>query len=308
MKTGPFFSAVAASILASSATAQSESAVVPKPAVASPGGRASDQSTPPPSVNQSIAPTLSAGQQSELDEIVAWEKTYYRSPDPTRFFNAIRRKAELGALASPDQGWTTAAFIAEILKDTPAATETIAGEMSALAEPARQWWWTGVWMAKTPEAKALLATFAARPEGDPARIGYPWLQQQPPEILKREIRGSQQLAMLWAAFFASGDDVFLAKMFEAIPHPDFSSSELSEKARQRRTKATAAARFQLASAARGDTELMERLQTLAERAPAAQRTALLAVLDGGEPPEAEHADNAGPAAVETPPAESPAPK
>lgn len=237
----------------------------------------------PAATDSPAPPKLTADEQKELDGLVEWQRGYYRSPEPDKLPAAFRRRAELGALSGGDQGWTEAAFVAEILKANPAKTAEWCRELANLPEPARGWWWTAVWTAQTPESQAAITEFAAKPEGDPTKIAYPWIGQKPSSILERQIRGTQQLAMLWAAFYASGNDAFLVKTFEVTVDPDLSDPKLSDRTKERRTNVTNAARHQLASAAHKDPVLMERLRTLAASAPEAQRAAVLAVLDAPVP-------------------------
>ena len=239
----------------------------PPPAAASP----QPGPTPPPA--------LTEAQQRELAEIVSWQKRYFRAPDPEKLPEHFRRRAELGALATGDQGWTEVAFVTEVLRANPSKVAAWCEKFADLPEPARGWWWTAVWQAQIPEAAAAIESFQARADGDPAKLTYVWLSQKPQSILDRTIRGTQQLAMLWAAFFASGNDAFLLKTFEAIPDPDLSDPKLSERARQRRLSTTAAARHQLASAAGEDADLARRLRTLAESREIPVRDAVLRVLD-----------------------------
>ena len=195
----------------------------PAPAATEPAGKAPVASLPTaggPSVEppEGAAPAEQPARAAFTDagSVDRWMISYYKHPELDRFVEAFRALDASGAFAIESKAWGYSAFFAELMRPNPGTVPMWCDELGAVKEPAKMWWWTAVWHAETEPGAQAIKEARALPAGHERRIDYRWLDEKHRDILKTPIRGSQQIDMLWHAFGASGDELFVLKQFEGL--------------------------------------------------------------------------------------------
>ncbi|MFZ4573358.1 MAG: hypothetical protein ACOYN0_03105 [Phycisphaerales bacterium] len=193
---------------------------------------------------------LTADQQKELAELKEWLRNYSIKPEPDRVGKALQDLARLGEMNSGARGWPSAAYVAEFLRRHPDRTEEWCKLFETGAEPARYWFFTGVWFAATTESQKAIDQRLALPDGNARRLTYTYLKQQPQSILTRRMRGDQQIEMLMNAYAVSGNNEYIAKLIEGLNDPPTDDPKVTAKGQERLRKVAVAARTELARACR----------------------------------------------------------
>ncbi len=239
-----------------------------------------------------------------------WMISYYKHPELDRFLDAFRALDAGGAFANDAKAWGYAAFFSELMRRNPGSVPMWCDQLGTIKEPAKKWWWTAVWQADTEGGALAIREARALPEGHERRIDYRWLDEKHRDILKTPIRGSQQIDMLWHAFGASGDELFVLKQFEGLMEfpvraPTNAAEETIAARRRETAKRTAAiARDRLLEQCRAEPRVLEICKANAARLkpePRFELEKVIAVAEGKPLPAAPTP------APPTPPAPEPQP-
>lgn len=158
---------------------------------------------------------------ADAQAVATWMKSYYLKPQPELVLEAFATLAatkEFGANA--DQTWAQTAFFWAVMRQNAASMAEWCATIGPLAEPAKTWWWTAVWMSQTEAGNQALKAAMELPDGHAGQVKYPWLKDPPQDILQRAFRGTQQISMLWHAFYATGEQRMIFKLYEGFVPPE----------------------------------------------------------------------------------------
>lgn len=200
---------------------------------------------------------LTPEQQKELADLKAWLLNYHAAPDAAKVGKALQDLARLGELNSGSRGWPSAAIIAALLRAHPEQTAEWCKLFEVAEEPARYWFFTGVWFADAEPAKKVLADLGALPEGNARRLAYPYLKQQPGNLTARRIRGPQQIEMLANSYGITGNTEYLAKLLEGLADPPTDDPKITEKGRARLQRVIPVVQVEIARGCRRDPTIKE---------------------------------------------------
>jgi hypothetical protein len=148
-----------------------------------------------------------------------WMETYYQHPEPGRVLEAFQTLARTKSIGvDKDHTWAQTAFFWACMRENAASMAEWCATIGHLDEPAKTWWWTAVWMSQTVAGNEALQAAASLPEGHVDRVNYNWLRQKPQDIMQTSFRGNgkQHVAMLWHAFYATGSERMIFKMYEGF--------------------------------------------------------------------------------------------
>ncbi len=220
-------SVVAFLVLAGQALGQDQAtpakAPEPAPAPQAPAVPAEPASTAPPAAEPNaaaIAPASTSGSFQNKDEVQRWIETYYQNPEPHRVLDAFRTLVRENAFATgnKDFNWNMVGFFWACMRENAASMAEWCATIGDLEEPNKTWWWTAVWQSQTEAGNQALLEGVKLPEGHKNRIAYPWLKEKPQDITQATFRGSggQHVNMLWYAFYATGSEKMIYKLYEAF--------------------------------------------------------------------------------------------
>lgn len=150
------------------------------------------------------------------DEFRSWFAFYYRHPDPDRLPFAIKFMDQNGYLARhPD---IASIFIAKVMEKNP---EKITDWFSQLKNENQSTWnvlLISIWLAKTPEYKALISTHMPKADVD-QQARLKGLQEKDPhnfDLRIVQIYDPRQINMLWAAYSVTGDRDYVQRIIDAV--------------------------------------------------------------------------------------------
>jgi len=167
-----------------------------------------------------ITPASTSGSFQNTDEVQRWIETYYQNPEPHRVIDAFRTLVRENAFATgnKDFNWNMVGFFWACMRENAASMAEWCATIGELNEPNRTWWWTAVWQSQTDAGNQALIEAMKLPEGHKNRIAYEWLKQKPQDIMQATFRGNggQHINMLWYAFYATGSEKMIYKLYEAF--------------------------------------------------------------------------------------------
>ena len=229
---------------------------------------------------------LTPDQQKELADLKSWFLNYHTAPATAKVGKALQDLAKLGEMNNGSRGWPSAAIIAALLRTHPDQTAEWCKLFEVAAEPARYWFFTGVWFADTEPAKKVLSDLAALPEGNASKLSYPYLKQPAGSLLTRRIRGPQQIEMLINTYGITGNTEYLAKLLEGLADPPTDDPKITEKGRARLLRVIPAVQVELARGCRRDPSIKDfcAAQVAQQQQPIAGRIEeVLNMAEGTEP-------------------------
>jgi hypothetical protein len=198
------------------------------------------------------SPTLTAEQQAQIDRLRSEMRSFYRQPDQARADAMIADLIRLGEFGAHNQGWTTAAFTAALLKRFPEKTETWCRLFDGAGEREKFWMFTAVWLAHTDETQAAVKERSELPEGAARRIDFPFLKQTPQDVLTKQTTGPTQIGMLWNHWGVTGDTAYLSKFLESFEDPPQDDPKMNPRRLAVLQRVTESVKVELARATRAD--------------------------------------------------------
>jgi len=136
----------------------------------------------------------------------AWLTYYYQHPQPDRFVAEVTAMSMAKDFARPSARPPMIAFLGRIMAQNP---DKIAAWMASLGDlPAgdREVLYAALWFSGTPEGTRYLEANGIKE----------FAGRTPPDILKMEIDSPAVLDMLWAWFFATGQDEAVRRVVSAL--------------------------------------------------------------------------------------------
>ncbi len=238
--------------------------------------------TPEPAAPPAAAPF------SDAASVERWMASYYLHPELDRFVEAFRALDAGGAFANEARAWGYSAFFTELMRRNPGSVPMWCDAVGAVKEPSKKWWWTAVWQADTEGGAQAIKEARALPQGHERRIEYRWLDDKHRDILQTQIRGPQQIDMLWRAFGASGDELFVLKQFEGlvefkVREPTTPAEEtIAERRRETARRTAAIARQRLLEHCQDEPRVLEICKANASRLKPGSRLELEKVIAQAE--------------------------
>jgi hypothetical protein len=192
------------------------------------------------------------------DDLNEWITYYYLYPTP-ELVPASWRLLVATPMADPEP---MAAFFGRVFHQNPARIPSWVHELiGAAALPAqREFLWLSLWFSDTAEGRAALAASSER-----AAQGL--LQRTAPDPWTMTITSAGDLDILWASFFATGDEQLLHRFVEVLPWSE-------SRGNPQRLAIGASARWSLASNAAQHSQVMK----FCERARRGEQEPLQALL------------------------------
>ncbi|MDI6871094.1 MAG: hypothetical protein QME79_07015 [Bacillota bacterium] len=146
-----------------------------------------------------------------------WMTYYYGEPRPELLVPAVKLLAATGALDKPTAVAPLATFLGQVFRQNPEKLSAWVEELGGLRSDHQKVLWRALWSAGIPEATALLQAIADEAAGENRGYLANLLQQTPPDLLTMAIDSPAALDMLWAAFLATGDGKYVARIIEVLP-------------------------------------------------------------------------------------------
>jgi hypothetical protein len=195
----------------------------PAPAPQAPAAPSEPVPSIPPAAGPAataITPDSTSSSFQNKDEVLRWIETYYQNPEPHRVLDAFRTLARENAFGTQnkDFNWNMVGFFWGCMRDNAASMAEWCATIGDLEEPSKTWWWTAVWQAQTDAGNQALLEGIKLPEGHKNKLKYNWLQEKPQDITQVGFRGNgaQHINMLWNAFYATGSERMIYKLYEAF--------------------------------------------------------------------------------------------
>jgi hypothetical protein len=210
---------------------------------------------------------------TSADELTAWMARWYRQPDPARLpaaFAYVMAKDRPEAVARSENLF--AVFAGRIFAASPQHLATCVARWKQAVPDAKAALLWAVWLSGTAESEALLRSeAAAQPPGSDltARL-MRMADEPPPPPLGLSVDSPRMIAVWWAAFYATGDVAYVARIAELVAPPGDASTT--------RLEVATTARATLAANAREHARVVQTLRVALARSDGAMREALTDIL------------------------------
>jgi hypothetical protein len=207
------------------------------------------------------------------EELVGWMARWYRDPQPERLIAAfayVMAKDRPEAVARTENAF--AVFAGRVFASAPSHLATCVGRWKDAVPEAKGALLWAVWLSGTAEAEALLRHEAAtQPAGSDLAQRLRRMADEPPAPpLGLSTETPALVDVWWAAFYATGDSAYVARIAELVAPPATASAS--------RHSLAVAARASLASHAREHPRVAQTLRIALARSEGAAREALAAVI------------------------------
>lgn len=214
------------------------------------------------------------------DELAAWMAQWYQKPDPARLpaaFAYVMAKDRPEVVARSENLF--AVFAGRIFAASPAQLATCVARWKEAVPDAKSALLWAVWLSGTAEAEVLLRReAAAQPAGSDLTVRLMRMADEPPPPpLGLTADSSRLIDVWWAAFYATGDVAYVARIAGLVAPP-------ADAPAARQDLATAA-RATLAANAREHARVAETVRLALARSDGPMHDALAGILVGaGLPP------------------------
>ena len=143
-----------------------------------------------------------------------WLSHYYEHPTPERFVSEVKAMSKAGTLSNPNTASSIAVFLGRIMAANPTQIDGWLAELGDLKGGDRQTVLTAASLSETKEAQAYLVR---QPDAEKYRA-------KPIDIRSIEPKHPAVLDMLWADFFATGDEIPIRRIVIALNYDKYSGA------------------------------------------------------------------------------------
>jgi len=135
-----------------------------------------------------------------------WLSSYFRNPQPDRFVEEVRAMSSGGYFSKQSSQPPLIAFLGRVMAQNPGKIEGWMKALDDLPVSDRDVMYAALWFSGTEEGKRSLA----------ARGIKDYDGKNPPVILTMEIDSPTVIDMLWAWYFATGDEKAVRRVISAF--------------------------------------------------------------------------------------------
>lgn len=149
----------------------------------------------------------------------AWLTYYYQHPDPAGIPRAYRTLVASLRTENKPVPWAVIGILGGVMIERPELIKPWAEALADLPIDQRSALVHAAWHSRTEPGLALVRAELARAEDDAKPVLQGLLDRAAKDPVEPPLRATPHLELLWGRFFASGDERFIIKMFEALPEP-----------------------------------------------------------------------------------------
>jgi hypothetical protein len=150
-----------------------------------------------------VLPALAEDQKYSSDQWVAF---YYRNPQPERFVQEVRAMSAGGYFAKESSQPPLITFLGRVMAQNPGKIEGWMSALDDLPPHDRDVLYAALWFSGTGEGRRCLE----------ARGIKEYAGKNPPDVLTMEIDSPVVIDMLWAWYFATGDETAIRRIVFAF--------------------------------------------------------------------------------------------
>ncbi len=185
---------------------------------------------------------------TEAEQVNDWVMHYYEKPQPDTVPSEFIRIGKLGFLDRQDSQFVFITFLSELMNRNPDRIETWVNKLQEFSQPQKRLLWAAVWQSRTDQGIALLKKLSETLSGDDKEYVLQLLSQSTVPFDKKPIESPGALDLLWACFFASGDERYVNRVIDALKLEEGHGNDIL---------IGAAARFSLAANARTHPKVLQ---------------------------------------------------
>jgi hypothetical protein len=167
-----------------------------------------------PSTQATVQPAATIDEAKQANE---WLSHYFERPDPSGVPAQLARLDRSGTFQKPEAMAPLSAFFALLFRANPGEVPGWAGDVTRFSESGRVVVWTALWYSKASTARGALEAAAAGERAENRRRIEGLLVRDAPEISALPINSPAVLDMLWGAFLASGDPIYVQRVITVLP-------------------------------------------------------------------------------------------
>lgn len=139
---------------------------------------------------------------------------YYLDPRPDTLFESVLAALSRDQMMTEDR-YSTAVMLGMLLAQNPERTAEWAEALDAIPEQNKSTVWSAMAAANTDEAVMALDAIKRADQDKAPTVDY-YMQSPPRDIVSEPFNNPNRLTELWAAYFVSGDPIYVRRVIQAL--------------------------------------------------------------------------------------------
>ncbi|MDZ4834794.1 MAG: hypothetical protein SGJ27_13535 [Candidatus Melainabacteria bacterium] len=152
----------------------------------------------------------------EAEQLSDWVMHYYEKPEPEQVPSEFIQMNKAGFLDRPDSQFIFITFLSELMNRNPDRIATWVNQLQEFSQPQKRLLWAAAWQSRTDQGTALLKKLSESLTGEDKEYVLALLARKAEPFDQKPIQSPGALDLLWACFFASGDERYVNRVIDAL--------------------------------------------------------------------------------------------